>query len=153
MALGADLHANVRSSRAGVNDLTAGARDGRVDIVWVNTHLHDPTSLERPSGYQMMGSLERSRPWTLAHRVHGGQELAVGLGQLELIEQEFHGLDRIELGERLAEQPHLLQLVLLEEQLLLSRARLLDVDGGEHPLVHETAVEMDLHVAGALELF
>src|SRR5499426_1433967 len=88
----------------------------------------------------------------LAHRMHRGQELLVRLGELELVQQELHPLDRVELGERLAKEPDLLQLVLLEEQLFLPRARLLDVDGREAPLVHQPAVEMDLHVAGTLEL-
>src|SRR2546423_5804674 len=49
-----------------------------------------------------------------SHAVHGGQELLVGLGLLELVEQELHGLDRVELREGLAKQPDLLELVLLE---------------------------------------
>src|SRR5207247_7505702 len=90
---------------------------------------------------------------TLAHRVHRSQELLVGLGELELVQQELHSLDRVELGQRLAEEPDLLELVLLEEQLFLPGPGLLDVDRGEDPLVHQPAVQVALHVAGALELF
>src|SRR5882672_7765506 len=86
----------------------------------------------------------------LAHRMHRGQEFLVRLGELELVQQQLHPLDGVELGERLAKEPDLLELVLLEEQLFLPRARLLDVDGREDPLVHQPAVEVDLHVAGPL---
>src|SRR2546425_11230165 len=58
----------------------------------------------------------------LPHRVHGGQELLVALRLLQLVEQELHRLHRIELGQRLAEQPDLLQLVLLQQQLFLAGA-------------------------------
>src|SRR5215813_4479013 len=89
---------------------------------------------------------------TLPHLAHGAQEVLVGLGQLDLVEEELHGFHGVELGQGLAEQPDLLKLVLLQEELLLAGARLLDVDGGEDALVHEAAVEVHLHVAGALEL-
>src|SRR3989442_1764028 len=95
---------------------------------------------------------EAPPPRFLPHGVHGGEELLVGLGELELVQQQLHPLDGVELRQRLAQEPDLLQLVLLEEQLFLARARLLDVDGGEDALVHEAPVEMDFHVAGALEL-
>src|SRR5215831_7190709 len=88
----------------------------------------------------------------LPHLAHRAQEVLVGLGQLDLVEQELHGFHGVELGQGLAEEPDLLELVLLQEELFLAGARLLDVDGGEDPLVHEAPVEMHLHVAGALEL-
>src|SRR5262245_18319519 len=89
----------------------------------------------------------------LPHRMHRGEELLVATRLLELVQQQLHGLDGVQLGQRLAQEPDLLQLVLLEQQLLLARAGLLDVDRREDPLVHEAPVEMDFHVAGALELF
>ncbi len=39
-----------------------------------------------------------------------------------------------------------------QQQLLLAGARAGHVDGGEDALLHQAAVEVDLHVAGALEL-
>src|SRR5262249_10799464 len=89
------------------------------------------------------------RVGSLAHRL---QKVAISLRSLELVLQEFHGLDRVELGEELPEDPHTVEHALPEEQLLLARARAADVDRREHALVHQAAVEVDLHVAGALEL-
>src|SRR5574341_2147044 len=88
----------------------------------------------------------------LPHAVHGREEFAVRLRELELVEQELHRLHGVQLGEGLAQEPDLLELVLLEEQLFLARARLLDVDRREDALVHEPTVQVDLHVARALEL-
>src|SRR6266545_1763118 len=93
-----------------------------------------------------------AQPGESPHRVHRGQEFLVRLRELELVQQELHALHGVELGERLAQEPDLLELVLLEEQLFLPRARLLDVDRREDPLVHQPAIEMNLHVAGPLEL-
>src|ERR1039457_6821400 len=45
------------------------------------------------------------------------------------------------------------ELVLGQEELFLAGAALVDVDGGEDALVHQFAFQMDLHIAGALELF
>src|SRR3989441_12704525 len=113
-----------------------------------------------PSGAPRIPALTRTRknpspaspPGGSPHRVHRGQELLVRLRELELVQQELHALHGVELGERLAQEPDLLELVLLEEQLFLPRARLLDVDRREDPLVHEPAIEMNLHVTGPLEL-
>ena len=69
-----------------------------------------------------------------------------------LIEQ-FHGFDGRERVEHLAQDPDALQVFLGDEQLFLTRAGALNVDGREDALVDELAVEDDFHVAGALELF
>src|SRR5947208_10066999 len=90
-------------------------------------------------------------PKGLPQAVHGGQELFVRLGELELVEQQLHGFHGVQLGERLAEEPDLLQLVLLEQELFLPCAGLFDVDGRENALVHQPAVQVDLHVTRALE--
>src|SRR6266542_7051113 len=74
-------------------------------------------------------------PTDLAQLVHLVEEVLVGLRQLELVEQELHRLDGLQLGERLAEQADLLELVLLEEQLFLACPRLLDIDRREDALV------------------
>src|SRR5262245_3339629 len=88
----------------------------------------------------------------LRELVHLVQEVLVALRQLELVQQELHRLDRIQLRERLPEEPDLLELILLEQQLLLAGSRLLDVDRREDSLVHLAPVEVDFHVARALEL-
>ena len=54
--------------------------------------------------------------------------------------------------EHLAQDPDAAQLVLRHQQLFLARARLVDVDRRENALVDQLAVEVDLAVAGALEL-
>ena len=46
-----------------------------------------------------------------------------------------------------------LQFVRVIKQFLLARAGTLDVDRGENAAIHQRAVQMHLHVAGALELF
>src|SRR5881397_1149951 len=54
------------------------------------------------------GGEGRPPPTWLPQAVHGGQEFFVRLGELELVEQELHGLHGVELGERLAKEPDLL---------------------------------------------
>jgi hypothetical protein len=54
--------------------------------------------------------------------------------------------------EHLAQHPDAVEVLLRDEQLFLPRAALLDVDGREHAPVGELPIEVDLHVAGALEL-
>src|SRR5438067_8042362 len=80
------------------------------------------------------------------------EELRVGAVLVERLDEPLHRLDRLERVERSAELLHLLVLVLGEELLLLARAARLDVDGREDALLGERAVEVDLAVAGALEL-
>ena len=55
-------------------------------------------------------------------------------------------------GEHAAEQPDLAQRPLIEEQLLAAGAAARDVDRREDTALGELAVEVQLHVAGALEL-
>src|SRR5574341_153465 len=83
--------------------------------------------------------------------VHGIQEVPVGLVLFEFFEQEFHALHRGERVQDLPEHPHAVEVVLVHEELFLAGAGGVDVDGREHALVHELAVEVELHVAGALE--
>ena len=71
---------------------------------------------------------------------------------LDLVEQEFHRLELVHRVEQLPQHPDLLQDVGLEQQLLAARAGAVDVDRRVDPLLGHAAVEVDLHVAGALEL-
>ena len=65
-------------------------------------------------------------------------------------------LHRFGCGQRiqhLAQNPHAVEFFARHQQLFLARTALVDVDGREHTLVHQLAVEVDFHVAGAFELF
>src|SRR5258707_11422508 len=84
---------------------------------------------------------------SLAHQV---QEVAIPLRALELVVEELHRLHRIELGQHLAEHPDSVEHTWAEEELLLAGPRAPDVDRREDALVHQTAVQMDLHGPGAL---
>ena len=84
---------------------------------------------------------------------HVQQELDVAPGLLEFAEQQFHRLDRRHARERAAEQDDAVVFVGMVEQFLFARAGALDVDRGENAAVHQRAVKMDFHVAGAFELF
>src|SRR3990167_8966359 len=84
--------------------------------------------------------------------VHRGEEVLVGLGILHLVEEEFHRVDRAHLQQDPAQDPHLAELVLGDQQLFLAGAGLADVERGEDALVGDLAVEDDFRVAGALEL-
>src|SRR5664279_543004 len=85
-------------------------------------------------------------------RRHRAEKLRVVLRLIEPLDEELHRLHRRERVEDLAEDPHAVQLLLLEEQLFLARTRAVEVDGRENAAVDELPVEVDLHVAGPLEL-
>src|SRR3954447_18228816 len=84
--------------------------------------------------------------------VHRVEELAVRLRLAQLVEQELDGVDRPHRVEDAAQHVHLLERVLLDQELLLAGAGAGDVDRREDALVRDLAVENDLRVAGALEL-
>src|SRR5919197_1801013 len=86
---------------------------------------------------------------SLVHRI---EELLVRLRTANLVVEELHRLDRVELREELAQDPHPVQHVARQEKLLLPGSRPRHVHGREHALIHEAPVEVDLHVAGTLEL-
>jgi len=82
---------------------------------------------------------------------HGVEELHVGFGFAEAAEQKLHGLNGGKRAENLAQDPNAAQLVGREKEFVLTRAGALNVDGWEHALIGEAAIEIDFHVAGALE--
>src|SRR5262249_47766569 len=92
---------------------------------------------------------KQRRSGSLAHRL---QELAVARRAVELVAEEFHRFHGVELGQELAQDPNAVQRRRRDEELLLACARARDVERREDALVHQPAVEMDLHVPGALEL-
>src|SRR5512140_3799513 len=83
---------------------------------------------------------------------HRTEKLLVRLGLLQALEEQLHRLDRRQRVEHLAQDPDAVELALLDEELLLARAALVEVDRREDAPVDELAVEVDLHVAGPLEL-
>jgi hypothetical protein len=54
--------------------------------------------------------------------------------------------------QQLAQDPELLQVVRLDQQLLAAGAGAVDVDRRVHPLLGDAAVQVHFQVAGALEL-
>lgn len=85
--------------------------------------------------------------------VHCQEQLLVAAGFLHTVLDKLHCLDRSAVGEEPAENPHAVDGVLAEEQVVASSARRDDVDGREDAFVRQLAVELQLHVASALELF
>src|ERR1035437_2251382 len=80
------------------------------------------------------------------------EKLGVGLGLLQPRDEHLHRLDRAEALHRAAEAVDALQFLGVIDELLLARAGAIDVDRGENAALNESAVEMQLGVAGALEL-
>src|SRR5581483_7706146 len=68
------------------------------------------------------------------------------------LEYQLHLLDAGKRIQHAAQHPDAVEVLLRDEQLLLARARLLQVYGREDALVRELAVEVDFHVARTLEL-
>ncbi|VTR70663.1 conserved hypothetical protein [Desulfosarcina cetonica] len=84
--------------------------------------------------------------------IHGIQELAIILGSVHFFKQKFEAIRRIQGGEEFAQDPDPVQGIFIEQQFFLAGAGFLDVDGREDSLVGQAAIQLDLHVAGALEL-
>ena len=80
------------------------------------------------------------------------EELAVGVEVEQLRLHEVHGLDAVHFVQDLAQDPDPLELFGVAEELLLASPRATNLDRGEHPAISEGPVEVELHVAGALEL-
>src|SRR5882757_5427780 len=84
--------------------------------------------------------------------LHRLEEVPVRLGVLHLVEQEFDRGELVHGVQELAQDPHLGELALVGDELLLARAGAVDVDRREYPLLGDAPVEVDFAVAGALEL-
>src|SRR5215210_1082277 len=80
------------------------------------------------------------------------QELGVCTGLFELLDQKLYLLARVEGVEDATDLPDPLGLGRLHEQLFLTRRGVLDVDGGVDSAVRQLPIELELHVAGTLEL-
>src|SRR6185503_13364878 len=75
---------------------------------------------------------------------HGFEELGVGLGGLDLVDEEFGGFELVHRVEELPQDPDLLQQLARDEQLLAPRAGPVDVDRRENALLVHAPVEVDL---------
>src|SRR5271167_1483605 len=95
---------------------------------------------------------QRSNP-DLPSSIHRVEEFGVALRFLELVDQELEAVDGAHRGQNAAQYPHLRQDTAIDEQFLLASAGFGDVDRREGALVGDLAVENDLRIAGALELF
>src|SRR5690242_14500601 len=118
------------------------------------SHWLRPSRPVPSSGY-FSGTKRRGGPlspplfFLSLHRI---EEFAVGFRIFELIQQELAGGQFVHGVQKLAQDPHLLQLVLRDQQFLAAGTGLVDVDGREHAALGDAAVHVDLGVAGALEL-
>src|SRR5690349_3479674 len=72
------------------------------------------------------------------------EELGVGAGAAELVDQQLEPGAALERVEHAAQLPGLLQVVAVEQQLFVPRARLLDVDRRVDAPVGNAAVEPEL---------
>ena len=72
---------------------------------------------------------------------------------LEVADEDFHGLGGGEFGELAAEVEDALVFVGVEEEFVAAGAGFDDLDGWEYPHFGDGAIEVQLHVAGAFELF
>ncbi len=84
--------------------------------------------------------------------LRAADKVGVGLEPLERFEKllDLHGWRHVD--EPAAQGVDRLELLGVDEQVLLARARGREVDGREQPALGDLAVEDQLHVAGALEL-
>src|SRR5439155_21912670 len=82
---------------------------------------------------------------------HTVEEVRVAFRRLDLVEQKLHRFELVHRVEQLAQDPHLLQDVGPEQELLAARSGAIDVDRRVDALLGHPAVEMDFHIAGAFE--
>jgi len=86
-----------------------------------------------------------------SERAHIGEKLPTCPGLAEFINEQFHGLNRRQRIQYLAQHPNALQVVFRNQQLFLARARTLNVDGGEHTLVDQLPLQDDLGITRSLK--
>src|SRR5262249_47057513 len=112
----------------------------------------------RPPGTSACRECGRSAAWAVPFArqslgVHRLEELLVVLRLTQLVEHELDGVLRAHRIGDAAQDVSLLQPLLGRDQLFLAGAGLDDVDRREDAFVADLAVQHDLRVAGALELF
>ena len=84
--------------------------------------------------------------------VHGRQELGVALRLFDLIDQQLHTVHGVERIEHLAQDPDAVELIIIQQEFFFPGPGAVDINGRKHPLVHQSAIEMDFHITGAFEL-
>jgi hypothetical protein len=87
----------------------------------------------------------------LAWDRHREQEFDIAGVLFEFPEDEFHGFHGGHAGEGAAEDDHAGVFVRVVEEFFLAGAGAFHIDTGEDASVDEGPVEVDLHIAGALE--
>src|SRR5690554_362490 len=88
---------------------------------------------------------------TALHRL---EELIVGLGVFQLVQQELDGRSIVVHGvQQLTQNPHTLNIRFCHQQIFTARARATNIDGRIHTLLRNFAIKVDFHVTCALELF
>src|SRR5450830_756260 len=86
--------------------------------------------------------------------LHRQEELVVGLGGFQLVDQDLDGGDFVHRVQQLAQDPHALQFVVGSQQLFAAGTGTVDVDGREHTLFSDTTVQGQFDIArGAEETF
>src|SRR5437899_10096474 len=84
---------------------------------------------------------------------HREEKFDVAAGLFQLVKDKFHRFDGRDTSERAAENDNLVVFVRVVKQFLFSRAGTLDVYRRENAAIHQRAIQMDFHIAGAFELF
>src|ERR1035437_6463973 len=137
------------SSTPASKDARRGPRSWVVGRTLRNVQLQKRNAGILPLRYAQGQNDKRKR----LQGAHVVEELLVVAGLGGLVCEKLHGVDRRERVDDAAEDPGALEVFLGDQQLFLTRAGALDVDGREDALVDQLAVEDDFHVAGTLELF
>ena len=74
--------------------------------------------------------------------LHGEEELLIGLGVFEAVEQEFNRWQVFHAMQQFAQNPHPLQFFLAGQQLLTASARAANIDGRIDTLLGDFAVQV-----------
>src|ERR1044071_4514841 len=90
--------------------------------------------LRSTSAYSKASHFTLSRSTDTSLPVHRLQKFLIGLRAMHLVHQEFHGFHRPQGTQDFPQNPHLVEAVLVHQQLFLSGARLTDIDRLENTL-------------------
>src|SRR6516225_2965244 len=102
-----------------------------ISVMYLATS-YDGSVVNRPFVAGRLARVQTARGGQLeTSGVHRFQEFFVGLGALHLVDEKFHGLDRVKLRQELAQDPDPVERAAREQQLFLAGGRALNVDGRE----------------------
>ena len=85
--------------------------------------------------------------------IHRHQELRVARNLFEAALEQLDGFHRVHVGEDTTQAVDEFQLLRIQQQLFTPRAGAVDVDRRISTAIDKAAIEVQLGVAGALELF